>query len=79
MASFEVRGKSIRAVVRLPGGIKKSATFDTKSEARKWAMLMEAKVDAAGPPVGKTNMDLLGLTLMQWPARRIQRSSTISG
>lgn len=63
MASFEVRGKSIRAVVRLPGGIKKSATFDTKSEARKWAMLMEAKVDAAGPPVGKTNMDLFGTYL----------------
>lgn len=43
MASFERRGNSIRAVVRLPGGGKRSATFDTMREAEHWAATMEAK------------------------------------
>lgn len=43
MASFETRGSSTRAIVRVQGGKKKSATFDTLTEARKWAAQMEAK------------------------------------
>lgn len=43
MASFEDRGTSTRVVVRLPGGGKKTATFDTKPEAEAWAERMEAK------------------------------------
>lgn len=43
MASFEPRGNSIRVIVRVPGGTKKSATFDTKVEAEAWAARMEAK------------------------------------
>lgn len=43
MASFEQRGTSTRAVVRLPGGGKKSRTFDTKREAQAWAADMERK------------------------------------
>lgn len=43
MASFETRGRSVRAIVRLPGGGKKSATFDTQTEAEAWAARMEQK------------------------------------
>lgn len=43
MASFEPRGNSIRVIVRVPGGGKKSATFDTQAEAQAWAARMEAK------------------------------------
>ena len=39
MAYFEPRGSSIRVVVRLPGGGKKSATFDTQTEADAWAVM----------------------------------------
>lgn len=42
MASFETRGSSIRAIVRV-NGVKKTQTFDTPREARHWANLMEAK------------------------------------
>jgi integrase len=48
MASFETRGSSTRAVVRIPGGGKKTATFDTLKEARAWAALMERKVEVEG-------------------------------
>jgi integrase len=40
MASFEPRGNSVRAVVRVGGG-KKAATFDTMTEAQNWASDME--------------------------------------
>lgn len=43
MASFEPRGNSVRAIVRLPGGGKKSSTFDTQQEAENWAASMERK------------------------------------
>lgn len=43
MASFEPRGDSIRAIVRIPGGGKKTATFDTQEEAEAWAATMEDK------------------------------------
>lgn len=43
MASFEQRGAGVRAVVRLPGGGKKTATFDTRGEAEHWAARMEEK------------------------------------
>lgn len=59
MASFETRGSSIRAIVRIPGVTrKKSATFDTLREAKKWANLMEAKLDAKDGPSGGTNEEL---------------------
>jgi len=47
MASFEKRGKTIRTVVYLPGGDKRTATFDTMMEARAWARETERK-KAAG-------------------------------
>ena len=40
MASFEKRGNSIRAIVKFPDG-KRSATFDTMTEARAWATNVE--------------------------------------
>ena len=43
MASFETRGKSIRVIVRLPGGAKETATFDTRAEAEAWSDRMEKK------------------------------------
>jgi integrase len=43
MASFEDRGNSVRAIVRLPGGAKKTSTFDTRLEAEAWADRMEKK------------------------------------
>ncbi|MCB1865185.1 MAG: tyrosine-type recombinase/integrase [Chromatiales bacterium] len=43
MASYEPRGDSVRAVVRLPGGKKKSATFDTMAEAEYWGEEMERR------------------------------------
>jgi len=43
MASYEQRGDSVRAIVRVPGGGKKSATFDTLAEAEAWGARMEAK------------------------------------
>lgn len=44
MASFEHRGNSVRAIVRIPGTTKKlTATFDTEAEARGWARLTEAQ------------------------------------
>jgi len=47
MASFEKRGKTVRVVVRLPGGGKRTATFDTMADARAWARESERK-KAAG-------------------------------
>lgn len=43
MASFEQRGSSTRAVVRLPGGKKLARTFDTMAQARRWAEEVEAR------------------------------------
>lgn len=40
MASFESRGASVRAIVRIAGA-KKTATFDTLAEAQAWAARME--------------------------------------
>jgi integrase len=48
MASFEQRGSSIRVIVRLPGGGKKTSTFDTLTEAKAWAKATEAKVKILG-------------------------------
>ncbi|MDY0747533.1 tyrosine-type recombinase/integrase [Paucibacter sp. R3-3] len=44
MASYEPRGNSIRVVVRLPGGGKKTATFDTQLEAEAWAKEVSRKL-----------------------------------
>lgn len=45
MASYEPRGNSTRAIVRVPGTKKKiTATFDTEREARAWAIQLEAKL-----------------------------------
>lgn len=56
MASFEERGNSIRAVVRIPGGGKKAATFDTLHEAQNWATEMERKkaLNTLAPSAGVT-------------------------
>lgn len=43
MASFEKRGSSVRAIVRVPGGGKKTRTFDTQGEAERWGADMERK------------------------------------
>lgn len=48
MASFEQRGRSVRAVVRWPGGRKTQATFDTMAEAKAWAAKEEALKKATG-------------------------------
>lgn len=40
MASFEVRGNSIRAIVSFPDG-KRSRTFDTLREEKIWAAKIE--------------------------------------
>lgn len=61
MASFEPRGKTIRVTIRLPGGGKQTATFDTQVEAEAWADRMEKKkalgklspAKAAGVTVGE--------------------------
>jgi len=47
MASYEKRGKTVRVVVRVAGGGKKTATFDTMLHAKAWAREMERK-KAAG-------------------------------
>lgn len=41
MASYETRGSSIRAIVRVPGGGKLTGTFDTKAQAQAWAREQE--------------------------------------
>lgn len=43
MAHFEPRGDSIRVTVRIPGGERKRATFDTRREDERWAASMEDK------------------------------------
>lgn len=42
MASYEIRGKSVRAQIRRKGFPEMSATFDTKAEAEIWATQQEA-------------------------------------
>lgn len=43
MASYERRGNSIRVVVRVPGGGKKTAMFDMMREAKAWGQAMKRK------------------------------------
>src|SRR3546814_17436598 len=52
MASFEPRGNSGRAVVRLSVNRKKSKTFDTLREAKAWASEMERKKSIGEAPAG---------------------------
>jgi len=61
MASFEKRGKTVRVVVRVAGGGKKTATFDTMSQARAWAREVERKKAAGrlGGADGVTVGDML--------------------
>jgi len=61
MASFEKRGKTVRAIVRVAGGGKKTATFDTLGEARAWAREVERKKAAGrlGGADGVTVGDML--------------------
>lgn len=60
MAYFEPRGDSVRVVVRIPGGGKKTATFDTRAEAEAWAVRMECRksTGALGPGHDRTNAQL---------------------
>lgn len=58
MASFEQRGKSWRAIVRLPGGGKTSATFDTKGQAQAWAAEQERRKAVGDIRTGRTVKDL---------------------
>lgn len=58
MASFEQRGNSWRAVVRLPGGGKTTATFDTKAQAQAWADEQERRKAAGDIRTGRTVRDL---------------------
>jgi len=61
MASFETRGTSTRVSVYLPGGGKKTATFDTRAEAEAWAESQERRKVSGNlnPNLGKTVRDLL--------------------
>jgi len=61
MASFETRGKTVRVVVRVAGGGKKTATFDTMTQARAWAREVERKKAAGqlGRADGVTVGDML--------------------
>jgi len=61
MASFEKRGKAVRAIVRMAGGGKKTATFDTMAQARAWAREVERKkaVGASFAADGITVGDML--------------------
>ena len=45
VATFQQRGDSWRAIVRR-GGVSKSETFRKKSEARAWAIKIEAEIEA---------------------------------
>lgn len=58
MASFESRGNSVRAIVRLPGGGKRTATFDTRREAEAWAKTMERRKE-----LGELNRSHSGVTV----------------
>lgn len=59
MASFEQRGSSWRAVVRLPGGKKLTATFDTKAQAEAWAADQESRKKRGEIRTGRLVSDLL--------------------
>lgn len=63
MASFEERSGAVRAVVRLPGGKKKTATFDTLREAKHWAAQIERALTGKTPEqinaAGRSVADLL--------------------
>jgi len=61
MASFEKRGKTVRAVIRLAGGGKRTATFDTMAQAKAWARETEYKkaVGASFTADGITMGDML--------------------
>jgi integrase len=51
MASIEVRGKSVRAIVRVDGK-KRSATFDTRAQALTWIKQMEGTKASSTVTVG---------------------------
>jgi integrase len=72
MASFETRGNSTRAIVRLPGGGKKTKTCDTLAEAQAWAAEIEGKKQAGVDvtTMGKTVEDLL-LTYLDFVASKM--------
>jgi len=61
MAAITPRGDTFRVTVRIPGGTRKTATFDTQVEAQAWADKMERKKEigqltptrAAGVTVGQ--------------------------
>lgn len=63
MASFEYRGNSVRAVVRIPGGGKIAETFDTLAEAERWAEPLERKKKLGGMPAAKGIGSTLGTAL----------------
>lgn len=58
MASFEQRGSSWRAIVRLPGGKKITSTFDTKGQAEAWAAEQEARKTRGEIRTGRMVADL---------------------
>lgn len=43
MASYEIRGNSIRGVVRMPGGGKKTESFESMAQYEEWAARMEQR------------------------------------
>lgn len=60
MASFERRGKSVRAVISVPGGLKVSKTFKTLTEARQWAAKEErTKATVKGDQIAKRTVGAL--------------------
>ena len=67
MATFRERGSSIQAGVCVDG-VRKSATFDTKEEAQKWARKMESSLDSG------THIDLreVAQTTLKVPIQRFE-------
>jgi len=59
MASYEKRGKTVRVVVRVAGGGKRTATFDTMVQAKVWAREVERKKAAGTLGAGITVGDML--------------------
>lgn len=87
MASFEPRGNSVRAIVRLPGGGKKTRTFDTQREAQEWADEMEGLKASGGLKAHQDKrvedllmkyLDFVGSRLdsSRWNALRLTKWST---
>jgi len=59
MASYEFRNGSCRAIVRVPGGGKLTATFDTKAQAQAWALEQERRKAQGEIRTGRLVSDLL--------------------